>query len=455
MGQKQKAALYIRVSTTDQAVHGYSLEAQQKLLEEYAAAHGMEVVDVYADEGKSASKSLEKRTELLRLLEDAKGGKFSVVLFKDITRWSRSAASYYKVEEQLEAAKVGWIAVEQPYLETVTPTGRFQVSVMLGTAQLEAEQTGQRIKFVQDAEVKRGHFQFTPHCAPTGYTTEKREDGNYLVIDESAAPVVRTIYSTFRTTYNLQRCIEAVREAHGIEYSETTVNRILRNPIYKGEFRGLPGFCEPIVEPELWDVLQRPKRTYTASKHKGEYIFSGIVKCANCGKTMRGMCPDDKYHMYQCHTAGCHVTITQRDLERYVLNMIGPELNAYRVIVKQRKKDNKAVEQERKKLQEKLRRLVDLYTDSMIDRPEYDRRRREIEDRLAATEPQPDLPEIRTNFREMYEKLTPEKKNVFWKAFVGSIEVSRERVITLTFHTTKVLAERMAKYDEGLLSPEQ
>ena len=41
--------------------------------------------------------------------------------------------------------------------------------------------------------------------------------------------------------------------------------------------------------------------------------------------------------------------------------------------------------------------------------------------------------------------------DVFWKAFEGSIEVSPERVITLTFHTTKVLAERMAKYDAGLL----
>ena len=453
MGQKQKAALYIRVSTSDQAVHGYSLEAQQKLLEEYAAAHDMEVVGLYADEGKSASKSLEKRTELLRLLEDAKGGKFSVVLFKDITRWSRNAAAYYKVQEVLDAAKVGWIAVEQPYLETMTPTGRFQVSVMLGTAQLEAEQTGQRIKFVQEAEIKRGHFPFPPHCAPTGYTTEKREGGNYLVIDEQTAPVIRTIFSTFRGTYNLQRCVEKVRELYGIEYSETTINRILRNPVYKGEFRGLPGFCEPIVEPSLFDMLQRPKRTYTASKHRGEYIFSGLVKCASCGKTMRGLCPDDKYHMYQCRN-GCRVTITQRDLEQYVLSMIGPELNAYRVIVRQRKKDNKAVEQERKKLQEKLRRLVDLYTDSMIDRPEYDRRRREIEDRLGSLEPAPNLPEIRTNFREMYDKLTPEKKNVFWKAFVGSIEVSRDRVITLTFHTAKVLAERMAKYDAGLLSQE-
>ena len=48
-----KAALYIRVSTTDQVVHGYSLDAQETLLKEYAASHNMEVASVYADEGKS------------------------------------------------------------------------------------------------------------------------------------------------------------------------------------------------------------------------------------------------------------------------------------------------------------------------------------------------------------------------------------------------------------------
>ena len=77
----QKAARYVRVSTTEQAMHGYSLDAQEALLREYAIAHGMEVSDIYPDEGKSAAKALEKRKELLRLLEDAKRGRFSVVLF--------------------------------------------------------------------------------------------------------------------------------------------------------------------------------------------------------------------------------------------------------------------------------------------------------------------------------------------------------------------------------------
>lgn len=443
---KTKAAVYIRVSTTEQKMHGYSLDAQEALLRDYADTHDMTVVQVYADEGKSASKSLEKRTELLRLLNDAERGLFSVILFKDITRWSRNAASYYKVQERLDACKVGWIAVEQPYLETVTPTGRFQVSVMLGTAQLEAEQTGQRIKFVQDAEIRRGHFPFPPHCAPTGYTTEKREDGNHLIIDEKTAPIIRTIFDTFRLSYNLQRCVEAVREKHGISYSETTVNRILRNPLYKGEFRGIPNFCEGIIVADEWDRLQRPKRVYTASKHKGEYFFSGLCKCGVCGTTMRGLCPDDKYHMYQCRN-NCHVTITQRELEQKVLSMVAPELDRYKLIVRKRAQDNAAISAERKKMMQKKARLTELYMDGIIDRNEFDKRRNEVESRLTELEPQPDLPPIRTDFSDMYSRLANEKKVVFWKAFLESITVHRDRSIDLTFHTTKVLAERMGKLD--------
>lgn len=439
----KKAALYVRVSTSEQAMHGYSLSAQEELLRRYADEHGMTVHEVYADEGKSASKSLDKRTELLRLIADAEKGKFQIVLFKDLTRWTRNAAAYYKVEERLEKAGVAWIAVEQPYLETVTPTGRFQVQVMIGTAQLEAEQTGQRIKFVQDAEVRRGRYPFPPHAAPVGYTTEKREDGNFLVIDPATAPIVKTVFEAFKRSYNLQRCVEAVRERHGIEYHPTQIDRILRNPIYKGEFRGIVDFCEPIIPPAEWDALQRPKRAYTAHKHKGEYFFTGMVKCAVCGSTMRGLCSNDKYHMYNCRK-GCRVCITQRELEQKVLAMIAPELERYKVIVRQRKTDNRRTANEKKKLTEKRRRLIDLYTDGMIERAEYDRRRKEIEDRLVDLEPAPELPEIKTDFATMYAKLTSEKKIVFWKAFLDRITVDQDHNISISFHTAKVLAERMA-----------
>ena len=427
-------------------MHGYSLSAQEELLRKYSNEHNMDVYGVYADEGKSASKALDKRTELLRLLEDAKHGRFNIVLFKDITRWTRNSASYFKCQEVLDACKVAWIAVEQPYLETVTPTGRFQVSVMLGTAQLEAEQTGQRIKFVQEAEIRRGHYPFPPHCAPTGYTTEKRSGGNYLVQDPRTAPIIRTIFTTFQHTYNLQRCVEAVRSAHGIDYSETTVNRILRNPVYKGEFRGIQNFCEALISPDKFDALQRPKRSYTANKHRGRYFFTGLCKCALCGSTMRGNAPNDIYFMYSCKH-GCHVTITQRDLEQKLLAEIEPRYAEYTVIVKQRKKDKAAIAKTRKQLMQKKERLTEVYLDGIISKQDFEKRKQDIDEQLQDIEPQPDLPEIRTNFKEMYAKLRDEKKVVFWKSVLDSITVYRDKHIDIAFHTTKVLAERM-----GMLS---
>ena len=139
-----KVAAYIRVSTVEQAAHGLSLAAQEHLLRTYAEAHDMTIVELYADEGVSAAKSLEKRAAILRLLKDAEAGRFERVIFKDITRWSRNASQYYKVQDRLDKSGVSWIAVEQPYLETVTPTGRFQVGVMLGVSQMEADQRSER-----------------------------------------------------------------------------------------------------------------------------------------------------------------------------------------------------------------------------------------------------------------------------------------------------------------------
>ena len=77
---KTKCAGYVRVSTVEQ-IDGLSLQAQRDLITRYAKEHGMELVCIYADEGVSAAKSLEKRTGILNLVADAERGKFGVILF--------------------------------------------------------------------------------------------------------------------------------------------------------------------------------------------------------------------------------------------------------------------------------------------------------------------------------------------------------------------------------------
>ena len=59
----RRAALYIRVSTEEQARKGYSLPAQKEDLEEYARERGWVIVGVYIDAAKTARKRLGKRTK--------------------------------------------------------------------------------------------------------------------------------------------------------------------------------------------------------------------------------------------------------------------------------------------------------------------------------------------------------------------------------------------------------
>jgi hypothetical protein len=142
------------------------------------------------------------------------------------------------------------------------------------------------------------------------------------------------------------------------------------------------------------------------------------------------------------------VNITQRELEQKVLEIVSPMFADYRVIVKQRQKDNAAISSKRAKMIQKKQRLTELYLDGIVERSEFDRRKNEIESILTELEPTPELPEIHTDFAEMYHNLTTPKKAVFWRAFLSDIKVDRDKNVNVEFHTAKVLAERLSMLNE-------
>jgi len=78
MNKNQKAAIYLRVSTEDQAKEGYSLEVQRGYLESFANREEYEIYKIYCDDGISAYST--RRPALQDLLKDAKEKKFNLVL---------------------------------------------------------------------------------------------------------------------------------------------------------------------------------------------------------------------------------------------------------------------------------------------------------------------------------------------------------------------------------------
>ncbi len=172
-----RCAIYCRVSTEEQAVHGLSIDAQKNELTEYAKKNNYDIVGYYIDEGKTARKSLKSRTELLRMLEDVKANKIDLIIFTKLDRWFRNVRDYYKVQEILEDYKVDWKTIRENY-DTSTANGRLSINIMLSIAQDEADRTSERIKAVFDNKVRKG-IKPTSSC-PIGYKYVDKK----VVIDE-------------------------------------------------------------------------------------------------------------------------------------------------------------------------------------------------------------------------------------------------------------------------------
>ena len=439
-------AIYCRVSTAEQAQHGYSLEAQESLLRSYAAQNGMVVYDLYADKGKSANKALSKRTELNRMLHDAELKRFDCILFKDITRWSRNSAQYYAVQDRLDKCGVYWLAVEQPYLETKTPTGRFQVTVMLGTAQLESENTSQRIKFVMANRVMQGGAINGSSKLPLGYKVSELNGSKTVVKDPEQAQIVMDLFDHYRRTQNQHELGRYLKDQYGITIWQPNLSKLLHNTMYYGEYRGNPNYCEPYLTKSEWDAIQRIKPVYSRQTHNSLYLFRGLLRCPECGRTMNARYKQTGQVYYACqyhlnyHQCGYRKSHRQDRIEAFLLERIKPELDAYREKpqMKLPKKDKR--EKQQKSLLAKLERLKNLYIDGDISKDEYTKKRDAVRSELGKLESDhAELDYDRLNailnsgWRAMYDRIDPEDRAHFWRTILHHVEIKPDGTYRLWF----------------------
>src|SRR3990167_8037844 len=187
---KPLAAIYVRVSTQEQAQQGFSLNAQQEALENYAKALGYEIHKIYRDEGKSA-KDL-KRPEMTNLLQDAEAGKFSAIFIYKLDRFSRSMKDLILTIDKLKSWNIDFVSL-QDHIETTSATGKLMFHIVGAFAEFERNLISDRTKFTMRSKVsKGGHIT----KAPKGYTLINKK----LVVNEVESEKVREIFNQFLTT---------------------------------------------------------------------------------------------------------------------------------------------------------------------------------------------------------------------------------------------------------------
>lgn len=143
-----RAALYARVSTTDQR-----LDAQLDTLRSYASARGLEVVAEHVDHGVSGVKA--RRPALDRLVAQARRRAFDVVVCTKLDRLARSVRHLVNVTAELEALGVDLVVLDQA-IDTSTPAGRFLFNTLGAVAELERDLIRERVVAGMQAAKRRG-----------------------------------------------------------------------------------------------------------------------------------------------------------------------------------------------------------------------------------------------------------------------------------------------------------
>ena len=295
-----KVACYLRVSTVEQSVEGYSISAQKNRLEAYCVSQGWEVVHWYVDEGISAKDT--DRPELKRLLKGVEKKAFDTVLVYRLDRLTRSVLDLYSLLQTFESHDVKFKSATEVY-DTTTATGRLFLTLIASLAQWERENLAERVSFGMEEKAKQGEW--TVAAPPYGYMKENDE----LKIVESEAIIIKRIFHTYiegrlgtRKIAN-QLNDEGLRSRNGKPFIDNGIIYILRNPIYIGTMRynyrvnheryfEVENAAPPIIDKETFDEANRllGNRSYSHPRSAtSSHIFSGgLLKCSRCGNAMYG-----------------------------------------------------------------------------------------------------------------------------------------------------------------------
>lgn len=455
-----RVVLYIRVSTIEQAMEGWSLTAQEASMRAFAAAKGWKVVGIFADEGKSARKRLKHRKEIFKMLDFVEAGNADIILFKELDRWFRNVSDFYKIQERLDACGVTWVSERQPTLDMTTKEGRLQVNVLLSVGQNESDATSDRIKYTNKYLRSQRRWTSGARTLPRGYTVD---DEQHVIIDPEQEEYVRFLISSLRRLCSFRAALFETNEAFEDEFHYNNAMRMITNPMLCGEYQGDPEFVEkPYLTREEFEELQGYLRKNARKNDNRTYVFSGMVFCAKCKGTMPGsntvkpnkkLGGDKLYKYYRCSRSAIRGDCT--NIKRGREENIEAELMVFiRKAVAERIVEVKAVNQARAKrkpkksnrasIERQLDKLEDVYiTSERMTKERYEQKKAAILAKLVEDAPEPELPDLvsleqiqklfNSDIETVYQTYTEEERRRFWRSILNKVYLLDGKVVDVDF----------------------
>lgn len=319
------AYIYTRVSTLIQ-VDGFSLDAQEEEIREFAKRHEINIVGKYSDEGKSG-KNAEHRPAFNQMMDDIRSKKDNIryVLVFKLSRFARNTSDTAKYLQELASFGIGLLGVKDG-IDTSTATGKMIANIMGAVAEVELENIHEQTLAGRQQKARSGLWNGAQ--APFGYAIENKS----LVVCPEEAEIVKEIFRLYTEEGQTIRYITKKLNDEGMKreqrgntrfsvFTERTVRSILKNPIYEGKIAYgrrhtvkvegtnnetkvvkqkdeskiilVEGIHEAIISPEMFEkagakLSENIRHRKTRSDSTTVYPLTGLIKCPDCGKNIFG-----------------------------------------------------------------------------------------------------------------------------------------------------------------------
>ena len=310
--QRGRAVVYARVSSKEQEKEGFSFPAQLKLLNSYARDNSLLVEKEFIDVETAKRSGRTGFSEMISYLKKslrATADLRPVILVEKTDRLYRNLKDWVTVDEldlEIHLVKENVILSQSS-----RSSEKFMHGINVLMAKNYIDNLSEETKKGMIEKAEQGIY---PSFAPLGYINVESNGKRSIAPDPALAPVIRQLFEWYAT--GLHSLLEVSKKVHeeGLTYRKTearlpksVIHKILKNPIYYGDFvwagKEYRGTHEPIISKELFDRVQEvmeEKGRRRTRQQKHNWAFQGLLTCGHCGCALTAEVKKEQYVYYHC-----------------------------------------------------------------------------------------------------------------------------------------------------------
>lgn len=314
----QRAIIYTRVSTDEQAKSGYSLSQQKSVLERFCQVKDIEIIKHYREDFSAKNFDRPEFNKLISFVQ-ANRGKIDLLLVTKWDRFSRNLEAAFTIKRKLNKLGIEINSVEQP-LDLSQPDSKVLLSLYLIIPEVENDKNSQRtIEGMRRARIE-GCW---TGVAPIGYKNYRDINSKSTLVLSDKARLVKQAFEIFaKGVYSLEE-VRRKLQGKGFEISKQQFYNMMKAIVYTGkifvsaygkeETQIVKGLHESIISNELFNKVQNlinknRKQPIGKTKKHDKLPLRGHLRCSKCGGNLTGSGSKsrsgDKHYYYHCQK-GC------------------------------------------------------------------------------------------------------------------------------------------------------